>query len=106
MSNQFGLMLSLLFLFYAIIFSGELISYQESNAKFLANVNQIAHHLQIYGNEENYLEEMKSNYNLKEISCSENDNCLYLECYKEYKSLTSLCSFLDTDFKCTLYIYL
>ena len=109
MSNQFSLMLSMLFLATLIIFSGELINYQKEYAIFNSDMNQIAHHLQVYGYDIYYLCEVDTKYNLNSVRCKNEETdqgeIYYLSCSKKYQSFTNMFSFMNKDFVCNIPIY-
>ena len=59
MSNQVGLLLSFVFLSFFIIFSGEILAYQQTSAKTLAMTTQIALYVEKYGYSQEELDDFK-----------------------------------------------
>ena len=111
MSNHFGLMLSLIFLSLFIVFSGEVLAYQQNSAKVIANSNQIAIYL-----EQNGLSNYDEFYELEALryfnGCSvdyKKDTTNHITTYtlvtrKKYTSFSKIYSFMSKDIMCKIII--
>lgn len=82
MSNQFGIILSFLFLMIFISFSSEIIHYQEFSTIFDAQTTQIFNYVQKNGYNENIIQKYCIQY-----KCSNIEHHLIIENYFEHHTL-------------------
>ncbi|MDY2889564.1 MAG: hypothetical protein SOU19_08415 [Candidatus Caccosoma sp.] len=111
MSNQIGIILSFFFLTIFIMFSSELIAYQQISAKSLANTNMIAIYIQKNGLNEkenitdldyyNYFNKVEFN---KDINSIEGLTIYNIKTSKSYSSFTKLFNYNSKEIICQMTI--
>ena len=109
MSNQVSLIISMIFLAILLMFSGELISYQQIHAAFINDVGQIAHHLQVYGYDERYVDYVQLDYSMDSFECTYevqyDTEIMKIKATKDYKSMMKMFSFMDSKMTYSATIY-
>lgn len=108
MSNQFGLMLTFIFLSIFIVFSGEILSYQNTTAKTINLTNQLAICIQENGYNQEELEAMGytdyfDSYNVITRIDINNGFLLYnITTKKTYHQFSNLTIFKQKDIVCKM----
>ena len=111
MSNQIGLILSFFFLTIFILFSSEIIAYQQISAKTLANTNMLALYIQKNGIEnENDIEKLDYYNYFNSVSLTKDiDSATRLTIYniktnKSYSSFTKIFNYNSKEIICNMTI--
>lgn len=111
MSNNFSLMLSLIFLSLFILFSGEVVIYQQTVSKTLAITNDLAIFIEKNGYEEDVINELDSvnyfttvNVDAKR-SMTSGITTYKLTTTKDYKAMSSIYSFMSQTIVCNITVY-
>lgn len=110
MSNQVGLMLSFIFLAFFIVFSSEIISYQQFSAICLSKTSNVAIYIQNNGYKEydqDLLEQLEyfESYEIVKENASNGFVAYHLSTTNEYTSFTEMFSYLNQDVICELTVY-
>lgn len=111
MSNQVGLILSFFFLTIFILFSSEIIAYQQISAKTIANTNMIALYIQKNGlDDENEISKLDYYQYFNNVSLTKNINSangltIYnIKTNKSYSSFTNIFSYNSKEIICNMTI--
>ena len=112
MSNQIGLILSFFFLTIFILFSSEIIAYQQISAKTLTNTNMLALYIQKNGLEnESDIEKLDyynyfNNVSLTKDIDSTNGLTIYnIKTNKSYSSFTKIFNYNSKEIICNMTIW-
>lgn len=111
MSNNFSLMLSLIFLSLFILFSGEVAIYQQTVSKTLAMTNDLAVYIEKNGYDEDVISEFDYiNYFTAldvdvKTSISSGITTYKLTTKKDYKAMSSIYSFMSQTIVCNITVY-
>ena len=111
MSNHFGLILSMIFLGFFLVLSGEVLAYQKLSAKAMNITNDIAIYIQENGydysqlqNEENV--KFFDKFNVSSVIDEANSLIKYtITTTKKYTAFSELYSFMTQDIVCSLCVY-
>jgi len=107
MSNQIGQMLSMIFLAFFIIMSGEVISYQNVTSKCMSITNELAIYLQ-EGYEKEFIYNLKETNYFDEVTIISRGMSDYnytrytITTTKSYQGFSNLFSFFNEDIVCEL----